>query len=148
MNHLMKKTLANFGDGTYAWGVEGGFYDVTFPDKNNTLSPFLKNLYYNTGAYYSYFATFEQFIWLSLLVCSSGAVFYYGTDRKRRTETVSVILLTLIGLMLFVTLFETRARYLFIYGPFFIISACIGLQGYIDLVRSMRKTSDSKAISE
>ena len=146
--HLRDKTMVNFGDGTYAWSVEGSFYLEVYEDRDSHFSPFFKNLYYRGGKCYPWFAAFEQAIWLTLLFFSMGSVFYVWKRKQDIPEGISALLLALVGLSLFELLFESRARYLFTYGPFFIISACIGLQGYIDLVRSMRKTSDSKAISE
>lgn len=142
--HLRDKTMLNFGDGTYAWGAEGNFYLELYDDKDLCFSPFFKNLYYNDGKYYPWFAAFEQAIWLTLLLCSSGCVFYVWNRRQDIPEEISALLLALIGLILFELLFESRARYLFTYGPFFIIAASIGLQGYLDLGRSMRNTLTAK----
>lgn len=146
--HLRDKTMVNFGDGTYAWSVEGSFYLEVYEDRDLCFSPFFKNLYYRGGKYYPWFAALEQAIWLTLLFCSMGSVIYVWKRKQDVPKGVHVLLLALVGLSLFELLFESRARYLFTYGPFFIIAACIGLQGYIDLVRSMRKTSNSKAIRE
>lgn len=146
--HLRDKTMVNFGDGTYAWSEEGNFYLEVYEDRDLCFSPFFKNVYYEDGKYYPWFAALEQAIWLTLLFCSMGSVIYVWKRKQDVPKGVHVLLLALVGLSLFELLFESRARYLFTYGPFFIIAACIGLQGYIDLVRSMRKTSNSKAIRE
>ena len=45
----------------------------------------------------------------------------------QKGDEMSVMLLSLIGVTLFVTLFEARARYLFPYAPIFIVSAVVGL---------------------
>jgi len=38
------------------------------------------------------------------------------------------ISLSLVGIMLFVMIFEVRARYLYVYEPYFIIAGTIGIQ--------------------
>lgn len=47
---------------------------------------------------------------------------------KLDNKEMNVIFLTLVGITLFVLLFEGRARYLFLYSPYYIISAIVGLK--------------------
>lgn len=42
---ITKKTLVNFGSGTYNFGCEGSFYWQTFEDRNSLISPFLKSFF-------------------------------------------------------------------------------------------------------
>ena len=50
-------------------------------------------------------------------------------------NNVRVILLSLIGLFIFESIFEARARYLYTYVPIFIISGMIGLNGFMDWMK-------------
>lgn len=122
MSHLTKKSLINFNDGTFAWGCEGGFYDVVYPDKNHLASPFLKSLYYNRGSRYSFTSTVEQLFWITILFGSIGIIL----SIKNRESLV--VLLSLVGIILFNYLFEARARYILLYVPFFIIATMISMK--------------------
>lgn len=133
--HLARKTLVNFGDGTYAWGTEGGFYQYVFPVRNHVVSPFLRNVFYTTGKYYPYFAVFQQFIWVTILLSSTGFFLYLLTE-KERTPEVGVVALSLVGLVLFQSIFEARARYFFSYSPLFIVAAVLGWVGFARLKES------------
>ena len=121
--HTAKKTLVNFGDGTFAWGREGNFYKMVFEPKNRFISPLLRNLYYNTGAYYSLFAVFEQAVWLFTLFAPLGLLF----AKRGKTDKVTLaLMLSILGLTMFETLFEARARCLYTYAPYFVLLACAG----------------------
>lgn len=122
LQHMGKKSLINFNDGTFAWEQEGGFYDIVYPDKNNLVSPFLKSLYYSSGSKYQYLSTAEQLAWLVVLFLSIGIVFI-----KKSKETLTIIL-SLAGIIIFTFLFEARARYIMLYVPFFILAAMLSLQ--------------------
>lgn len=119
VHHLWKKTLMIYNDGTFAWGYEGGFFDEVFEDKNLLAAPFLKKLYYTNGAYYKVLSTVEQLFWLTTLAFSAGIVIL----KKNRMSMV--LGLSLIGIILFIYIFEARARYLILYVPFFIIAASL-----------------------
>lgn len=136
--HLARKNLVNFGDGTYAWGVEGNFYQYVFPVRNHMVSPFLRNVFYTTGKYYPYFAVFQQFIWVAILLSSTGFFLYLLTE-KERTPEVGAVALSLVGLVLFQTIFEARARYFFSYSPLFILAAVLGWVGLVRFVRRNRR---------
>lgn len=138
LTHLAKKTLVNFGDGTYAWEKEGIFYKTEFDDRNDLISPFLKNLYYSRGKYYKFFATFEHFAWITVLFASAGIPLYLHSSYKQ-SKIIHVLVLSLIGITLFQTIFEARARYFFIYSPLFIIAAILGWIGIVRTVCRIRR---------
>lgn len=123
--HLVRKTLTNFNDGTFGWGKEAEFFKkIERPEE--VLSKFLKNLYYNGGVYRISLNTYMQCFWLMMLL----GVFLNMTVvflKKKVPEISMMIMLALTGLFLFVTLFEARARYLYVYAPFYIL---MGVQGY------------------
>ncbi len=131
---ICKKTLANFGDGTYSWGFEGVFYRELLEDRNQFVSPLLKNIFYTYGNYYGLFSTFQQLVWITMLFTSMGIIFY-KCKNSREYAVVQVAVLSLIGSVLFQTIFEARARYFFIYAPFFLL---IGLLGWIGITHSTR----------
>ena len=130
-----RKVLINFGDGSYAWSGEGTFYNTTFEDRNHTLSPFLKDIYYRDGQYHTYFLHLQQLIWLILLMGSVGIGLYF--TKRKDSAPVLAVPLALIGVTIFVTLFEARARYLFAFSPFFIIAGILGWVGIAQTVRRL-----------
>ena len=125
--HVSKKTMLNFGDGTFAWGGEGNFFINIQNIKNSEISPFIRSFYYRDGENYGTFINLSQILWLTVLSLSSLSALYSLKNKSKRGEEATVLILSIIGLTLFETLFEPRARYLFTYAPIFIICACIGL---------------------
>ncbi len=124
MKFMAKKAMTNFGNGTYAWGVEGIFYSEIPEEKISTVSPFLRSYFYSYGENYPTFATFQQYMWLIILMGNLGIIFIIKNKKIRFDMALPV--LALIGLTMFEMLFEARARYLFNYSPLFILTAAIG----------------------
>lgn len=119
--HLAKKTLTNYNDGSFAWSKEGNFYKMVIEEKNDTISPFLRNVYYDTGLYYDYYLSFIQGVWLGLLILIFISSFQKASNIK------TILNLVFLGSFLFLTLFEARSRYLFTNVPLFIILATYGI---------------------
>lgn len=118
----LRKTLSNFNDGTFAWGREGEFYqDMYFGDSGNGIGDWI----YNYGKNFAYYSTTLQMIWLVII----AALPFWGIrySRKLKNDDELVILLSLVGITLFLTLFEARARYLICYLPIYclVCSACV-----------------------
>ena len=130
LNFFTKKLLINFNDGTFAWSVEGNFYYIV-PERDRPISVFLTNYFYNYGNNYAVFATVVQIVWVLVLF---GCVFIRQTDKSSLA-----LQLALIGMFLFVMLFEARARYLFCYAPIFIVCATMGLYALLEKVRKLHK---------
>lgn len=123
---LSKKVLTIFNDGTYAWGVEGDFYSTIYDKPNTQAAYFLREVYYNDGKYFNYFALFEQFIWVAVLFLSFLSVFI-KSDHKNKKE-FNELVLAIIGLIFFELLFEARARYLYTYTPIFCLLVVFGIE--------------------
>jgi len=73
---------------------------------------------------------------LALAACSSLG---------RRDARMSVIMLSLIGLTIFETVFEARARYLFCFAPLFIILAASGMRQMAQWGGRIRAARQKKA---
>ena len=130
-NLMVRKTLINYNDGTFSWGYEGEFYKEVFPDKT-PLSPFLKNVYYNrayTGKYNVAWDFFEQCVWMGIVTLSLFAAAFKRVDKE-----TAILMLAIIILTVFESLFEARSRYLFIYLPVYIILAVRGCQNIYSFV--------------
>lgn len=123
--HLTKKMLTTFNDGTFAWGVEGGFFRLVPQSINDKMAPFLKS-FYHFGSRYTYLDAFQQIVWLFILLTSLLTVFWKKADRSR--QNICLIWITLLGFVLYEMLFEVRARYLYIFVPLFCVLAAIGMK--------------------
>lgn len=126
--HIIKKTLVNFNDGTFAWGGEDGakFYKEGMDDKKNASAVLLKNIFYNHGKYYSIFSNMEQMIWLVLLFFVSISLFQ---EEKLTGSSISyIVLFSIVGICMFNMLFEARARYLYCYAPFFVSASILAVR--------------------
>lgn len=135
--HIAKKTLVNFGDGTYSWAREGNFYATVYEPRNSLMSPLLRSFYYSTGSHYQLFSLMEQCIWVTMIFCTLGCVFYFQNRRYKPLCIESVALLTLIGATLFQTIFESRNRYFFVNSPIFIVAAVIGWIGFFEKIKTL-----------
>lgn len=122
VKQAVRKTLTNYNDGTFCWGGEGVFFKEILPERNNPLCNLLRGIYYNRGIspYYIFYEFFAQIIWMGTLTFS---LFVFCGKRNKQE---SVIMLAIIGLTIFETVFEARARYLFTYIPMYIILAIMG----------------------
>lgn len=133
--HLTKKLLTNYGDGTFAWENEGNFYFKIYEPKNGFLSPLLRNLIWGGGKMNLLSETIRQTVWLCVLAASLGLIF----RRKTEDSLLSVVSWSIVGLTLFELLFEARARYLYLYVPFYLIAAAAGAAEIADLLRTKGK---------
>lgn len=133
IKHFVKKTLLTYNDGTFAWGGEGKFFKEVLP-KENILSKFTRNFYYVDYKYNNYFKFFQQSSWLIILVLCFFSTFKNEIEDNKYKI---IIYLTLIGLFIFETLFEARARYLFSNVPIFIICAMYGVENLVHFKRKI-----------
>lgn len=120
--HAVRKLLTDYGDGTFAWKMEGTFFSHVYEPKNNFISLVLRNIIWGDGKANALNETIRQGVWLSVLAASLGMIGY----RKKADPVLALVLLAVIGLTLFELLFEARARYLYIYVPFYIITGVLG----------------------
>lgn len=143
LEHWKKKILINYNDGTFAWSMEGGFYDEIYEPRNSVISGLLREVYYNSGKYYRTFYTVEQSIWLLVLGLSlfTGCMFFQKEYEKKDTNA-TVLQLAVIGLTLFELLFEARARYLYTYAPIYALLAAAGAEQILWIRKRCRALVD------
>lgn len=141
LKFLGEKALVFFSDGSFAWGVEGNFYQ-SIPERFSSLSMFLKEMYYNDGSLNPLLKTFQQILWFVILLLLP----LLGVLGKRPESNRTIIMLTIIGLVFALFIFEARARYLYHYTPLFVLGASIGL-GMIS-EKGNHQVSDLKSVIE
>lgn len=136
LEHIKKKTLTNYADGTFAWGREGKFF-IEWPDRQNVrISHVLRSFIDSEqGENYIAFLTGSHCLWLALLM---GSVLYgiRALKVQKDSDTVLVAVLSIIGITLFELIFEARARYLYIYAPFYVM---LGTMGYWSVIQNFKK---------
>lgn len=110
------KAYKAYADGSFA--SHSSFLPLETPKRTDSLSLFLRSLYFKRGTLMPYCQTIVQVLWLMVLsLCAYTAI------RLRSHPVVAVLSLTLLGLTAYLLLFEVWPRYLFLYAPFFVILA-------------------------
>ena len=128
INQIARKTLTNYNDGTFS-GVATFVYirdEYRISGLDNNLSEFLKNVYYERGKYNEIYTQIMQCLWISILIFN---MFSYNDSKSRK---IVIIILALIGLFLFETIFEARSRYIFVYVPLYIFIGVIGIKNVLN----------------
>ena len=122
LQHSFHKFIWTNTDGTFLYGFEGSFHHDS-PRSTEGISGFIHEFTYPTSfIYQNYYSNYLQAVWLLIVFLCAIASYPKGNDDKALIETLSIL-----GLMLFLVLFETRARYLFIFTPLYVILATKGL---------------------
>ena len=122
LKHLIKKTLCNYNDGTFGYGREGDFY-LHIPEEQNGLDRILRQFFYHTGQHYHILATAEHILWLVVLI----GICFCILPGKKEQQAENLIALTLLGVSMFLLLFECRSRYLYLFTPLYLILATAGM---------------------
>jgi len=131
--HIAKKLLITFNDGTFAWGVDGTFFYEMPQGENGKIASVLKSIYYRDGSGYDYFHLFSQFVWLFVLLTMLVSCFKKADAQNE--YKLAIVRLALIGLILFMAIFEVRARYLYTYAPFFCMLSALGASKAYTLIK-------------
>ena len=125
------KAYKAYADGSFA--SHGSFIDVEIPQRSSRVSAFLRSLYHKKGRLMPYCQTVAQLDWLGVLTLCA-----YTAFTRRREPAVAAICLTLIGLTLYLLIFEVWPRYLFLYAPYFVLLSALALD------RPLRKARHEK----
>lgn len=130
INQIARKILTNYNDGTFS-GVATFVYirdEYRISGLDNNLSEFLKNVYYERGKYNQIYTQIIQCLWISILIFN---MFSYNDSKSRK---IPIIILALMGLFLFETIFEARSRYIFVYVPLYIFIGVIGIKNVLNWI--------------
>ncbi len=143
IRHLGNKTYLNYSNGVFGWGKEQHFlHDI--PPKESALEQFFCNIFYvggdrllieenafpTGGGWFGIYSTWRQFVWILVqLSCLFTGLAYLwrrirGTFYSRGFEVAAV---TLTGVFVFLSVFETNARYLYSFLPLYAVVAVLGL---------------------
>ncbi len=136
--HLADKHVENYGDGTFGWLVEGGFFNNWSPRTEYGLGKLIRFTISGSGAKLQAFKNTFQMLWLTIMFLIIFIPFSNNFRVTPDTDTLLALSLAVIGLTIFELLFEARARYLFCYAPFYVMLASVG---YCNLCHMIRKKS-------
>lgn len=147
MKFLYNKVNWILADGTFFFGQEGSFWTSEHYNKTK-LGVLLQQLINNrTNKYQKITANVFQTVWLVILL---GLVCSY--TKKDENDYLIISKITIIGIVLFLLLFEGRSRYLVNHIPIFII---VGIYGLInsfekleEIIRKKQKMISSKGENE
>lgn len=120
---LFNKTLTNYADGNFTWESE-----IPWMVKNGGHNDIIWAIYgiddvNNHNDFNNFMPYLRQFMWFLILLGCSFTFF-----RRRISNTEMVAICSLLGISLFLTIFEPDARYMFLYLPFMVLLAPSGWQ--------------------
>ncbi len=148
MDFWLRKQVMTYNDGTFSWYQEG-FFNVKAYDEltDSSWKEPLRDFYWLEGEDYLQFVTLSHGVWMFVLVgiiVEAGMVLLGAFVALRKNKDVekegscefhisTVLILTFIGVFLFVMLFEGRARYLYTSVPVFATMAVTGFYKLVNL---------------
>ena len=143
---LVRKMDVDFNSGLFGWGKEADFvYELYSTD--SSFDHFLRNIYYvgedsacfswldqrnlcfpEDGNYFQVLAVGTQGVWI-LVLFMCGVYGFYMLKRKESRPGEDVLSVAILGMILYLILFETNARYLISMLPLFFVMAGVGCSG-------------------
>ena len=140
MNFLLKKNVMTFNDGTFGWGREGAYtYNVYPVYSDGEYAHFVQKIFLPDLEYEKQFNTYSQFVWLLIIFCIPGICLV----KKEKRELCLPIMVAFVGIVLYLMLFEARARYLICFSPVLILISGIGLGQYYETISKYCKKQTS-----
>jgi len=120
--HIWQKSIWILSDGTFSWGHDGILSGVS---EKAGLRQTIESFVYPYGANHAYYAYALQTIWLILLFSLAVVLFWLKKYLKKEFFILSC---TILGSVVFILLFEGRARYLINNLGFMIIVGSLGVE--------------------
>lgn len=119
----LKKLVKSFNDGTFAWTCVLPYED--FPENfqhMNRVCGYLRSLFMPGGANQGKYDTLAELVWIFVLM---GVPCFVRTVRRKDSYVVFPILV--IGILTYLLLFESGARYVYVFLPIFVAMCLSGL---------------------
>ncbi len=122
---LFKKMVMVFNDGTFGWGKEGGFHLGEYQHLTNAgYAQFLRDIFWPDFLYSGRFNTYSQLVWFVIL---AGVVLNFFNRKSKDALLHTTLHVCLLGVILYLMLFEARARYLLCFLPLWIVAGALGI---------------------
>lgn len=119
---LLDKSSWFLGDGTFG-AYKEGVESRTPPINQGSVLDAIQDVAYISGPWYEYFKQSMNILWTVVVL---GLFTLLMTLRKINTGLLPLIL-SVCMLIVFLMIFETRSRYIYLYIPIFVILAVYGL---------------------
>lgn len=125
ISYLYDKYTFIISDGTFFYGLEGSFYKSLPYNSSNLAKEIQEYVYVKEEGYVKYTSNIYQGIWTSviIIILITTALNF----RKKETQYIDIARLAIIGIIMFIVLFEARSRYLINYLPIFTIVLSYGI---------------------
>lgn len=130
LEHFVKKSSRNYFDASFGWGGIGdSFYTEIFSERDNAWCPILRSLYYdnNEENLYKYQWFLRQLLWYMIIF----SMIFATWNKERLEDKKKVLILAVLGLMLYLQIFEAHPRYMFTFVPLYIIVAGMGVKNIV-----------------
>lgn len=138
-NFLANKTLRFLGDGTFYQWQEGNQLSLPFIVKNSAGKA-VQSVYGPTGSLHPALVDLWQAMWLVLLVLGAVPLVLFR-DRRLFSDPAVAMRVALLGLIVFLMLFEGRSRYVYLYVPFFVLLAGLSMRSIVDRLPARFRSS-------
>jgi hypothetical protein len=121
---LHKKASWTFGDGSFFAYGEGGMGAEPTPYRNtDPLSRSIQRWMGPHGEHFGLVLAWWQVVWLAVLALVALPAAWWRRDLS--TPATTMLRVALVMLLVFLLLFETRPRYLYLYLPYFVVLAAV-----------------------
>lgn len=119
--------------------ADGNFFSdcpacVSQPERNDAVSPVLRDLYMKEGETHVYYVSVQQIFWLAVLGLACACAFTF----RRQPPLFFVIGLSVLGLTIYNLLGENWPRYTFVFAPLYLMLAMLGLSEIASSLRAKR----------
>lgn len=129
LQFVYNKVTWILSDGTFYYGAEGTFFLTEPYNKTEIANKLHGFVNLNSKKYQIITANIMQITWTTLII---GLIMTY----KSRGKNVNILKFSIIGIILFIVLFEGRSRYLYNYVPIFIIVGTLGIKNAMEIIQS------------
>lgn len=119
---LYNKANWILSDGTFFYGQEGHWDSEIFYNKSNIAKKVQKFVDPTTKIYTNLTSNIMQISWVLLTI---GLIF--SNKKRKNNKYIDICKITIIGVILFILLFEGRSRYLINHIPIFVLVGTYGL---------------------
>ncbi len=119
----LRKLVKSFNDGTFAW-TDTRYYQP-FPEDlthDNRVAGYLRSLFMPGGANQNKYDTLAELVWIFVLMGVPGIVLI-----KKKQDYCMVFSILLVGILAYLMLFESGARYLYLFLPVFVTMSVCGM---------------------
>jgi hypothetical protein len=122
----LKKLVKSFNDGTFAWTTV--LYYEPFPENlthDNAVANMLRSMLNPLGEHQAWYDTIAEFTWIMTLI---GVPFTVLAGRK---EEYAVMPVMVVGILIYLMLFESGSRYVYVFLPLFVVMSACGINAAV-----------------